>query len=146
MTRRNRETTGRAIGWTALATVLGAVLSAPQTASAQRSSGFGVSTGTPDEAPATAEQCAALGPDAGDGLRLTPWDVLTLEFHSVCLDRWAQDEDLAGVTLQVAAYLHSPGNVERLLHVPSWTIAERSKPGAPARGTARRRCGPVESG
>lgn len=109
-----------------LAAVLAAPLSVPQAASAQLSSGFGMTTGTPDDPPESAEECSPLRPGAEDGLRLTPTGVLTLEFHSVCLHRWAHGEDLAEVTLQVSAYLHSPGNVERLLHVPSWTISERA--------------------
>ena len=59
-------------------------------------------------------------------MRLTATGVLTLEFHSVCLHRWAQGEDLAEVTLQVSVYLHTPGNAERLLHVPSWSVSERA--------------------
>ena len=109
-----------------LAAVLTALLSAPQAASAQLSSGFGMTTGIPDDPPESAEECSPLRPGAEDRLRLTPTGVLTLEFHSVCLHRWAQGEDLAEMTLQVSAYLHSPGNVERLLHVPSWTVSERS--------------------
>ena len=109
-----------------LAAVLGALLSAPQAASAQLSSGFRMTTGIPDDPPESAADCSPLRPGAEDGLRLTPTGVLTLEFHSVCLHAWAQGEDLAEVTLQVSAYLHAPGNVERLLHVPSWSVSERS--------------------
>ena len=109
-----------------LAAVLATLPSGPQAASAQLASGFSMTTGIPDEPPESADECAPLHPGTEDEVRLTPTGVLTLEFHSVCLHRWAQGENLADVTLQVSAYLHASGNVERLLHVPSWTVSERS--------------------
>ena len=109
-----------------VAAVLAGLLSGPQTAAGQLSSGFGMTTGIPDRAPESAEACSPLPPDTGEDLRLTPTGVLTLEFHTVCLEAWAEEEELADVSLQVSAYLRSPGNVEQLLHVPSWSVSERS--------------------
>lgn len=124
--RQNPEMPSHPLSGIVLAAVLAALLSAPQMVSAQLSSGLTMTTGTPDDPPESPEECSPLRPGAGDGLRLTPTGVVTLEFHGVCLHRWAQQEDLAEVTLQVSAYLHAPGNVERLLHVPSWTVSERA--------------------
>ena len=114
-----------AAGHMACAAIIATVLAAPR-AEAQLAAGVGMTTGVPDRPPATAAECQALRPRDGDEVRLTPSGVLTLDFHPVCLHEWAHGEELGEVTLRVAAYLHSPGNAERLLHVPSWTVSERS--------------------
>lgn len=101
------------------------VVLSPQSVCAQLSAGFSITTGVPDGSPESAEDCSPVRPDAADELRLTPTGVLTVEFHSVCLSA-SRSEKLAEATFQVSAYLNTPGNIERLLHVPSWTISERS--------------------
>ena len=122
---------------TVLLTAVAALALSPQSASAQLSSGFGITTGVPDGPPESPEDCSAIRPDAADDLRLTPTGVLTLDFHAACLSAWAAGEGLSEATFQVSAYLHTPGNVEQLLHVPSWTISERS-PGVHVRRSRSR--------
>ena len=112
-------------GGLACGALLATMLAAPP-AEAQLAAGVGMTTGVPERPPATAAECEPLPPRDGDQVRLTPSGVLTVGFHPVCLVEWARGEDLGEVTLQVSAYLHSPGNAEQLLHVPSWTVSERS--------------------